>query len=65
MAIKEATPLGIDPATDAAKGTQKEMSQVIVQDSAKPNGLCIDCEDRGDCSLTAAEGGIWHCEEYR
>lgn len=28
-------------------------------------GLCINCENRRDCTLTKHEGGIWHCEEYR
>jgi len=64
MASKETTPLDIDPATDISKVTQKEMSQVKVQDSTKHNGLCLDCEDRGDCCLTAVEGEVWHCEEY-
>jgi len=28
-------------------------------------GLCDDCANSRNCSLTAVEGGIWHCEEYQ
>jgi len=28
-------------------------------------GLCINCENRKTCALPKAEGGVWHCEEYR
>ena len=28
-------------------------------------GLCENCENRETCLLPKAEGGIWHCEEYR
>ena len=29
------------------------------------NGLCVNCEIRESCTFPKAEGGIWHCEEYR
>jgi len=29
------------------------------------NGLCANCEVRETCKFPKAEGGIWHCEEYR
>ena len=40
---------------------------------AKPNtqkassyqGLCRDCELRETCTFPKAEGGVWHCDEYR
>jgi len=28
-------------------------------------GLCANCEIRQTCTFPKAEGGIWHCEEYR
>jgi len=28
-------------------------------------GLCVNCENRFDCRLPKADGGVWHCEEYR
>jgi hypothetical protein len=28
-------------------------------------GLCMNCEDRGTCTIPKPEGGVWHCEEYR
>jgi hypothetical protein len=27
-------------------------------------GLCINCENRGNCKLAKPNGGIWHCQEY-
>ncbi len=27
-------------------------------------GLCVNCEDRENCSLSGKRGGIWHCGEY-
>ncbi|MHC4443265.1 MAG: hypothetical protein ACYTBZ_23915 [Planctomycetota bacterium] len=29
------------------------------------NGLCFDCENRTNCSVSGSDEGIWHCEEYR
>ena len=28
-------------------------------------GLCVNCENRQECTMARPEGGIWHCEEYR
>lgn len=28
-------------------------------------GLCENCDNRASCLLPKAEGGVWHCEEYR
>lgn len=27
-------------------------------------GLCLNCEHAAHCSHAAAEGGVWHCEDY-
>jgi hypothetical protein len=27
-------------------------------------GLCINCDQRDECSFPIPEGGVWHCEEY-
>jgi len=29
------------------------------------NGICSNCEINQSCVFPKAEGGIWHCEEYR
>ena len=29
------------------------------------SGLCVNCENRHSCSYGKAQGGVWHCEEYR
>lgn len=28
-------------------------------------GLCVNCENRFDCSFPKPPGGVWHCQEYR
>lgn len=33
--------------------------------SGKYMGLCRNCENRGTCTFSKPEGGVWHCEEYR
>lgn len=35
------------------------------QDARQYKGLCMNCENRRTCTIPKAEGGIWHCEEYR
>jgi len=37
---------------------------VFTTETAKYKGLCVNCENRAECSLSRTEGGIWHCEEY-
>ncbi len=45
------------------------LSHVNVKPRAKKakvfQGLCSNCESREACTFPKAEGGIWHCEEYR
>jgi hypothetical protein len=33
--------------------------------AGRRNGLCANCENAESCTAPTAEGGIWHCEEYR
>jgi len=33
--------------------------------SVEHRGLCVNCENRHECTMTRPEGGVWHCEEYR
>jgi hypothetical protein len=33
--------------------------------SIKYTGLCVNCEKRTGCARIEANGGVWHCEEYR
>lgn len=28
-------------------------------------GLCVNCENRFDCTFPKPPGGVWHCQEYR
>ncbi|MGD8922408.1 MAG: hypothetical protein PVH24_04105 [Candidatus Zixiibacteriota bacterium] len=43
------------------------VDEVVPDDSNKRplKGLCVNCENRFDCQLPKADGGVWHCEEYR
>ena len=27
-------------------------------------GLCVNCDNRHECTTTRPEAGVWHCEEY-
>jgi len=45
-----------------------EDSQIDKQQDQKDSryiGLCASCENRDSCPYIPAEGGVWHCEEYR
>ena len=33
-------------------------------DEERPRGLCVNCENREDCTFPKPPGGVWHCEEY-
>ena len=33
--------------------------------TSAPVGLCSDCADGADCSLTTQQTAIWQCEDYR
>lgn len=28
-------------------------------------GICVNCENRDNCTFPKPDGGIWHCEEYK
>ena len=28
-------------------------------------GLCVNCDNRHECTTPRPEAGVWHCEEYR
>ena len=28
-------------------------------------GLCVNCDNRHECTMARPEGGVWYCEEYR
>ena len=34
------------------------------QGAFEHRGLCVNCENREDCTMAKPEGGVWHCEEY-
>ena len=34
-------------------------------DAGKYKGLCLNCENRADCTAPKSPGGVWHCEEYQ
>jgi len=61
-----------DDGRAAAQNSVKDPSPLSLKSSDKPDeeqkrftGLCSNCENRWSCSFPKAEGGIWHCEEYR
>lgn len=35
------------------------------REAADLKGLCMNCENRFDCTLPRPPGGVWHCEEYK
>lgn len=35
-----------------------------VHEAAPSLGLCVNCENRGTCTLPKPLGGVWHCEEF-
>ena len=35
------------------------------QGAGQHRGLCVNCENREECTMAGPEGGIWHCGEYR
>ena len=55
----------------STKTTGKDLDSAVAlpipeeRDSGGYAGLCSDCEDRETCTFPRAEGGVWHCEEYR
>jgi hypothetical protein len=51
----EMQPALVDPVVAPAE-TPREAGTLM--------GLCVDCKHRDNCSLSAREGGVWHCEEY-
>lgn len=34
------------------------------KENVELRGLCINCENRKDCTFPKPPGGVWHCEEY-
>ena len=35
-----------------------------VDEDSKFVGLCKNCDNRGHCTYTRPNVGVWHCEEY-
>jgi hypothetical protein len=52
------------PLCAAAKPTHDEVVWAP-KESAAMLGLCRTCEDWECCTFPKAEGGVWHCEEYK
>lgn len=50
-------------------GVQEHGPRAVLSMKGAPTapslGLCVNCLERGTCTLPNREGGIWHCEEYR
>jgi len=34
-------------------------------ESSRLKGLCVNCEERFDCTYPKPPGGVWHCAEYK
>ena len=37
---------------------------VQTAETTASQGLCVNCGNKGSCSHSSTEGGVWHCEEY-
>lgn len=36
----------------------------VGKENGELKGLCVNCENRKDCTFPKPPGGVWHCEEY-
>ncbi len=46
-------------------GVETSASLATAEDDAsKYEGLCVNCENRQNCTHSKPAGGIWHCEDY-
>ena len=53
-------------ASDTRKVRLVEVEPVADLLTSSPGaGLCLNCDNRQNCLLPRAPGGVWHCEEYR
>jgi hypothetical protein len=52
-----------NPDISAVPDTAEDKPRAVRSRELK--GLCANCEIRETCTFPKAEGGIWHCEEYR
>lgn len=48
-----------------AKSAQASQSERKDYTDWREKGLCGDCAIYDTCPFSKAEGGIWHCEEFR
>ena len=48
-----------------ADASDRARPVVANHDVDPAEGLCANCDHRGDCPKARGEGGIWFCEEYR
>ncbi len=53
------------PAPTAAPVAAPPERTASGQGAVEHKGLCVNCENRQECTMARPEGGIWHCEEYR
>ena len=60
---EEFDPGEIRKPTTANSGFDEKAS--VAKTASEYSDLCSDCENRQGCGLREAEGGVWHCEEYR
>ncbi len=44
----------------------KKVDEIIAEkkNAIEYKGLCVNCENREDCTYSNREGGVWHCDEY-
>ncbi len=64
--------VGIVHSSAGMSGLDLDKEITVAADAEKPDeasikytGLCVNCEKRTGCARIEANGGVWHCEEYR
>jgi hypothetical protein len=64
--------VGIVHSSAGMSGFDLEKENIVAADAGQPDetsikytGLCVNCEKRTSCTRIEANGGVWHCEEYR
>lgn len=43
----------------------KEQAMAMMCESSDLKGLCMNCENRFNCSFPKPQGGVWHCAEFQ
>ena len=54
---------------DGSRAVRPTLHLAVEVDEQPPTvavaGICSNCDNLDGCTFDKAEGGVWHCEEYR